>query len=84
MAKATGTAAKSGGKAKALNLLNIGSSTFTVTGNTKVGNNTEINGGTLVNNGTMTIDPGSKGNVYTTEVNTGQRLQKFRRLDPQE
>jgi DNA-binding beta-propeller fold protein YncE len=23
------------------------------------------------------------GNVYTTEVNTGQRVQKFRRLDPQ-
>ena len=25
----------------------------------------------------------SQGNVYTTEVNTGQRVQKFRRLDPQ-
>jgi DNA-binding beta-propeller fold protein YncE len=25
-----------------------------------------------------------EGNVYTTEVNTGQRIQKFRRLDPQE
>jgi hypothetical protein len=24
-----------------------------------------------------------QGNVYTTEVNTGQRVQKFRRLDPQ-
>jgi hypothetical protein len=23
----------------------------------------------------------SQGNVYTTEVNTGQRVQKFRRLD---
>jgi hypothetical protein len=26
----------------------------------------------------------SQGNVYTTEVNTGQRVQKFRRLDPQD
>jgi DNA-binding beta-propeller fold protein YncE len=26
----------------------------------------------------------SEGNVYTTEVNTGQRVQKFRRLDAQE
>ncbi len=25
-----------------------------------------------------------QGNVYTTEVNTGQRVQKFRRLDPQD
>jgi hypothetical protein len=25
----------------------------------------------------------AEGNVYTTEVNTGQRVQKFRRLDPQ-
>ena len=25
----------------------------------------------------------SQGNVYTTEVNTGQRVQKFRRVDPQ-
>lgn len=25
----------------------------------------------------------AQGNVYTTEVNTGQRVQKFRRLDPQ-
>ncbi len=24
-----------------------------------------------------------QGNVYTTEVNTGQRVQKFRRIDPQ-
>ena len=24
-----------------------------------------------------------QGNIYTTEVNTGQRVQKFRRLDPQ-
>jgi hypothetical protein len=24
-----------------------------------------------------------QGNVYTTEVNTGQRVQKFKRLDPQ-
>jgi hypothetical protein len=23
----------------------------------------------------------AQGNVYTTEVNTGQRVQKFRRLD---
>ena len=23
-----------------------------------------------------------RGNVYTTEVNTGQRVQKFRRIDP--
>jgi hypothetical protein len=23
-----------------------------------------------------------QGNVYTTEVNTGQRIQKFRRLNP--
>ena len=55
----------SGGKAKQHNLLNIGSSTFTVTRNTSVGNNTEINGGTLVNTGTLTLDPGSKGTVYT-------------------
>jgi len=26
----------------------------------------------------------SMGNVYTTEVNTGQRVQRFRRLDPQD
>jgi DNA-binding beta-propeller fold protein YncE len=26
----------------------------------------------------------AQGNVYTTEVNTGQRVQKFRRLDPQD
>jgi DNA-binding beta-propeller fold protein YncE len=26
----------------------------------------------------------AEGNVYTTEVNTGQRVQKFRRLDPQD
>ena len=26
----------------------------------------------------------SQGNVYTTEVNTGQRVQRFRRLDPQD
>ncbi len=25
----------------------------------------------------------SQGNIYTTEVNTGQRVQKFRRVDPQ-
>jgi hypothetical protein len=24
----------------------------------------------------------SRGNLYTTEVNTGQRLQKFRRVNP--
>jgi len=24
-----------------------------------------------------------QGNIYTAEVNTGQRIQKFRRLDPQ-
>ena len=24
-----------------------------------------------------------QGNIYTSEVNTGQRVQKFRRLDPQ-
>jgi len=26
----------------------------------------------------------AQGNVYTTEVNTGQRVQRFRRLDPQD
>ena len=30
---------------------------------------------------TVAVD--AQGNVYTTEVNTGQRVQKFRRLDPQ-
>jgi DNA-binding beta-propeller fold protein YncE len=25
-----------------------------------------------------------QGNIYTAEVNTGQRVQKFRRLDPQD
>jgi hypothetical protein len=24
----------------------------------------------------------SRGNLYTTEVNTGQRIQKFRRMTP--
>ena len=24
-----------------------------------------------------------QGNIYTAEVNTGQRIQRFRRLDPQ-
>ena len=25
-----------------------------------------------------------QGNIFTSEVNTGQRVQKFRRLDPQD
>jgi sugar lactone lactonase YvrE len=29
----------------------------------------------------ITVD--HQGNIYTAEVNTGQRIQKFRRLDPQ-
>ena len=38
--------------------------------------------GQLVAVHNITVDKG--GNIYTAEVNTGQRIQKFRRLDMQD